>query len=50
VEAIWPTPIYPSPLRDGGYDVSDFKAIHPEVGDLAAFHRFVTAAHAKGIK
>ena len=50
VEAIWLTPIYPSPLQDGGYDITDFKSIHPELGDLAAFHRFLTAAHDQGIK
>ena len=50
VEAIWLTPIYPSPLQDGGYDITDFKEIHPDLGDLAAFHRFLTAAHKHGIK
>ncbi len=50
VDAIWLTPIYPSPLQDGGYDITDFKNIHPELGDLAAFHRFLTSAHAQGIK
>ena len=50
VEAIWLTPIYPSPLQDGGYDITDFKSIHPELGDLAAFHRFLTTAHDQGVK
>ncbi len=50
IEAIWLTPIYPSPLLDGGYDITDFKNIHPELGDLAAFHRLLTAAHDHGIK
>ena len=50
VEAVWLTPVYPSPLQDGGYDITDFKAIHPELGDLAAFHRFLTAAHEHGMK
>jgi len=50
VDAIWMTPIYPSPLRDGGYDITDFTDIHPELGDLDAFHRFVEAAHAHGIR
>ena len=50
VEAIWLTPIYPSPLQDGGYDITDFKNIHPELGDLASFHRLLTAAHSHGIK
>ena len=50
VEAIWLTPIYPSPMQDGGYDITDFKSIHPELGDLASFHRFLTAAHSIGLK
>ncbi len=50
IEAIWLTPIYPSPLQDGGYDITDFKNIHPELGDLAAFYRLLTAAHNHGIK
>ena len=50
VEAVWLTPIYPSPLQDGGYDITDFQGIHPDLGDLAAFHRFRTAAHKHGIK
>ena len=50
VEAIWLTPVYPSPLQDGGYDITDFKNIHPELGDLASFHRLLTAAHTQGIK
>jgi len=50
VEAIWLTPIYPSPLLDGGYDITDYKNIHPELGDLASFHRLLSAAHKLGIK
>ncbi len=50
VDAIWLTPIYPSPLQDGGYDITDFENIHPELGDLAAFHRLLTVAHGQGIR
>ena len=50
VKTLWLTPIYPSPLRDGGYDITDFKDIHPELGDLASFHRFLTAAHSQGMR
>ncbi|WP_320675351.1 alpha-amylase family protein [Prochlorococcus sp. MIT 1341] len=50
IEAIWLTPFYPSPLEDGGYDITDFKSVHPELGDLASFHRFLTVAHDYGIK
>ena len=50
VDAIWMTPIYPSPLRDGGYDITDFKDVHPELGDLSSLHRLIEAAHRLGIK
>ena len=50
VDAIWLTPIFPSPLQDGGYDITDFKNVHPELGDLSAFHRFLTTAHEHGLK
>lgn len=50
VDAIWLNPIYPSPLQDGGYDITDFKEIHPELGDLDAFKGFLSAAHGHGIK
>ena len=50
VDAIWLTPIYPSPLRDGGYDITDFTDVHPELGDLASLHRLIEAAHGHGIK
>ena len=50
VKTLWLTPIYPSPLRDGGYDITDFKGIHPDLGDLASFHRFLTAAHSQGMR
>ncbi len=50
VDAIWLTPIYPSPLQDGGYDITDFENIHPELGDLSSFHRLLTSAHSAGIK
>ncbi|MGB1621473.1 MAG: alpha-amylase family protein [Synechococcus sp.] len=50
VKTLWLTPIYPSPLRDGGYDITDFKGIHPDLGDLGSFHRFLTAAHGQGMR
>ena len=50
VEAIWLTPIYPSPLRDGGYDITDFQAVHPELGDLTALAELIEAAHGAGIR
>ena len=50
VDAIWLSPIYPSPMVDFGYDISDFTDIDPLFGDLAAFDHLVQEAHALGIK
>ena len=50
IDAVWLTPIFPSPLEDGGYDITDFKDIHSELGDLSSFHRFLQAAHELNIK
>ena len=45
VNAIWLLPFYPSPMKDGGYDISDFTGIHPLYGKLSDFKRFVHEAH-----
>ena len=50
VDCLWLLPIYASPLRDGGYDISDFTSILPEFGDLGDFVRLVEAAHERGIR
>jgi glycosidase len=50
VDALWLSPIYPSPLADFGYDVSDYEDIDPVFGDLAEFERLVAAAHERGLK
>lgn len=50
IDALWLSPINPSPLRDFGYDVSDYCGVHPELGDLAAFDRLVAEAHQRGIR
>ncbi|HEY9763915.1 MAG TPA: alpha-amylase family glycosyl hydrolase, partial [Trichocoleus sp.] len=50
VNAIWISPIYPSPMADFGYDISDHTAIHPIFGDLDAFDQLLNEAHACGIK
>ncbi len=50
VDCIWLLPIYPSPLRDGGYDIADYYGIHPDYGTLDDFSTFVAAAHERGIR
>jgi maltose alpha-D-glucosyltransferase/alpha-amylase len=50
VDCIWLLPIYQSPLRDGGYDISDFMQVLPEFGDLSDFIRLVEEAHARGMR
>ena len=50
VDAIWLSPIHPSPNRDWGYDVSDYDGVHPDYGTLEDFAALVTAAHARGLK
>jgi alpha-glucosidase len=50
VDAIWLTPFYPSPLADGGYDVSDYRDIDPRLGTLADFDALVADAASHGIR
>jgi alpha-glucosidase len=50
VDAIWISPIYPSPMADFGYDISDYRGIHPVFGDLATFDALLAEAHARGLK
>jgi alpha-glucosidase len=50
VDALWLSPIYPSPLADFGYDVSDHAGVDPVFGMLGDFDAFVHAAHARGLK
>lgn len=49
-DAIWLSPIHPSPNRDWGYDVSDYEGVHPDFGTLADFERLIAEAHKRGIK
>ena len=50
VDCLWLPPFYPSPLRDGGYDVSDYKSVLPEFGTLEDFSRFVRLAHDRSMR
>jgi maltose alpha-D-glucosyltransferase/alpha-amylase len=50
VDCIWIMPMYPSPLKDDGYDVADYYSIHPDYGDLDDFKAFLEAAHARGLR
>ncbi len=50
VNAIWLLPFFPSPLRDDGYDISDYTAVHPSYGVLEDFKTFLAAAHDRGMR
>jgi maltose alpha-D-glucosyltransferase/alpha-amylase len=50
VDCVWLLPMYASPLRDGGYDISDFYALHPDYGTIENFSTFVEGAHQRGIR
>ncbi|HZW89243.1 MAG TPA: maltose alpha-D-glucosyltransferase [Myxococcaceae bacterium] len=50
VNCLWLLPMYPSPLRDDGYDIADFYSIHPDYGTLEDFQHLIDAAHARGIR
>ncbi len=50
VTALWLLPFYPSPLRDDGYDISDYRTVNPDYGNLRSFKRFLTAAHARNLR
>ena len=50
VSAVWLLPFYPSPLRDDGYDISDYTNIHPAYGTLDDFRMFLEEAHRRNIR
>jgi maltose alpha-D-glucosyltransferase/alpha-amylase len=50
VTALWLLPFCPSPLKDDGYDISDYRGIHPSYGTLTEFKNFLRSAHKRGLK
>ena len=50
IDCLWLPPFYPSPLRDGGYDISDYTAIAGQYGTMEEFSELIEAAHARGIR
>jgi maltose alpha-D-glucosyltransferase/alpha-amylase len=50
VNTVWLLPFYPSPMRDDGYDIADYRNIHPDYGTRRDFRDFVRAAHRRGIR
>lgn len=50
VNTIWLLPFYPSPFKDDGYDISDYRGVHPDYGTLRDFRQFVREAHRRGLR
>jgi maltose alpha-D-glucosyltransferase/alpha-amylase len=50
ITCLWLLPFFPSPLKDDGYDIADYKDVHPSYGTLDHFRAFVGEAHARGIR
>ena len=50
IDCIWICPFYPSPMRDNGYDITDFCGVDPQFGTMADFDRLLADAHARGMK
>ncbi|GAA3414785.1 hypothetical protein GCM10018952_36700 [Streptosporangium vulgare] len=50
VDCLWLLPLYESPLRDGGYDISDYMKILPDFGDLGDFVELIESAHKRGLR
>ena len=50
VTCLWVLPFFPSPLRDDGYDISDYLNVHPMYGTIDNFHTFLDAAHDRGLQ
>jgi alpha-glucosidase len=50
VDAIWLSPIYPSPMRDFGYDVTDYTTVHPLFGTMSGFDQLLAETHRRGMR
>src|SRR3954462_8783323 len=50
VTALWVMPFYPSPLKDDGYDIADYRGVNPSYGTMRDFKRFVRVAHERGLR
>ncbi len=50
INCIWVLPFYVSPLKDGGYDIADFRSVHPDFGTIDDFKVFLDEAHKRGIR
>jgi maltose alpha-D-glucosyltransferase/alpha-amylase len=50
IDCIWLLPLYPSPLRDGGYDIADFNNVHEDYGTVEDFRQLVEGAHQRGVR
>ena len=50
VDCLWVLPMYPSPGKDDGYDIADFRAIHPQYGRMEDFQAFLDGAHRRGMR
>ena len=50
VDCIWILPIYPSPLKDDGYDIADYYGVHKDYGTIADFKRLIQEAHNRGLR
>jgi maltose alpha-D-glucosyltransferase / alpha-amylase len=50
VNTVWLLPFYPSPRRDDGYDIADYRGVHSDYGNLSDVRHFIAAAHARGLR
>lgn len=50
IDAIWLSPTFPSPMKDFGYDVSDYEGVHPDFGTLEDMDRLTGECHRRGIR